>query len=106
MRFSRQEYWIGLPFPSTGDLPDPGIEPGSPALQADSLLTELQGKPKEYNKSDFGIDHLVMSMCRVLCCWKRVFAMASAFSWQNSVSLSPASVCTPRPNLLVTPGVS
>ena len=39
--FSRQEYWSGLPFPSPGDLPDPGIEPGSPALQADSLLTEL-----------------------------------------------------------------
>ena len=40
--FSRQEYWSGLPFPSPGDLPDPGIEPGSSALQADSLLTELQ----------------------------------------------------------------
>ena len=44
MRFSRQEYWSGLPFPSPGDLPDPGIEPGSPALQADSLLPELPGK--------------------------------------------------------------
>ena len=39
--FSRQEYWSELPFPSPEDLPDPGIEPGSPALQADSLLTEL-----------------------------------------------------------------
>ena len=38
--FSRQEYWSGLPFPSPGDLPDPGIKPGSPALQADSLLSE------------------------------------------------------------------
>ena len=37
----RQEYWSGLPFPSPGDLPDPGIEPRSPALQADSLPTEL-----------------------------------------------------------------
>ena len=37
--FSRQAYWSGLPFPSPGDLPDPGIEPGSPALQADSSLT-------------------------------------------------------------------
>ena len=45
MRFCRQGYWSGLPFPSPGDLPNPGIEPGSPALQADSLLTELQGKP-------------------------------------------------------------
>ena len=45
MRFSRQRYWSGLPFPSPEDLPNPGIEPGSPALQADSLLIELQGKP-------------------------------------------------------------
>ena len=36
MEFSRQEYWSGLPFPSPGDLPDPGIEPGSPAMQADA----------------------------------------------------------------------
>ena len=40
MEFSRQEYWNGLPFPSPGDLPNPGIEPGSPALQADSLPSE------------------------------------------------------------------
>ena len=46
MKFSRQEYWSGLPFPSTGDLPDPGIKPGSPALQADALPSELLGKPK------------------------------------------------------------
>jgi len=44
MRFSRQGYWNGLPFPSPGDLPNPGIEPRSPALQVDSLPTELQGK--------------------------------------------------------------
>ena len=41
MGFSRQEYWSELPFPSPGDLPDPGIKPRSPALQADSLPTEL-----------------------------------------------------------------
>ena len=45
MEFSRQECWNGLPFPTPGDLPDPEIEPGSPALQADSLLSELPGKP-------------------------------------------------------------
>ena len=44
MGFSRQEYWSGLPFPSPGKLPNPGIEPWSPALQADCLLTKLQGK--------------------------------------------------------------
>ena len=40
MGFSRQEYWSGLPFPSLGDFPDPGIEPRSPALQADALTSE------------------------------------------------------------------
>ena len=44
MGFSRQEYWSELPFPSPGDLPDPGIEPGSPALQADALPSEPPGK--------------------------------------------------------------
>ena len=45
MGFSRQEYWSGLPFPSPGDLPDPGIEPGSPTLEADALTSEPPGKP-------------------------------------------------------------
>ena len=45
MGFSRQEYWSGLPFLPPGDFPKPQIEPGSPVLQADSLPTELQGKP-------------------------------------------------------------
>ena len=44
MGFSRQEDWSGLPFPSPGDLPDPGIKPASPALQADSLPSEPPGK--------------------------------------------------------------
>ena len=43
MGFSRPEYWSGLPFPSPGDLPDPGIKPRSPALQADSLQSEPPG---------------------------------------------------------------
>ena len=46
MEFSRPEYWSGQPFPSTGDLPNPGIEPRSPTLQADSLPAESSGKPK------------------------------------------------------------
>ena len=44
MGFSRHEYWSGLPFPSPGDLPDPGIEPTFPALQADALTSEPPGK--------------------------------------------------------------
>ena len=46
MGFSRQEYWSGVPLPSPGDLPDPGIEPWSPALEADALTSEPPGKPK------------------------------------------------------------
>ena len=42
----------------------------------------------------------------LLCCWKMVFALTSVFSWQNSISLCPASFCTPRPNLPITPGIS
>ena len=45
MGFFRQEYWVQLPFPSPGDLPDPGIEPSSPALKVDSVLSEPRGKP-------------------------------------------------------------
>ena len=47
MGFSRQEYCSGLPFPSPGDLPDPGVEPGSPALEADALTSEPPGKPMD-----------------------------------------------------------
>ena len=53
MGFSRQEYWSGWPFPFPGHLPDPGIEPGSLALQAGSLLTELPGKPLLFSKVNY-----------------------------------------------------
>ena len=62
---------------------------------------------KKYNQSYFGNDHLVISIYSLfLCCWNRLFATTSVFSWQNSISLCPASFCTPRPNLPITPGVS
>ena len=51
MRFSRQEYWSGWPFPSPGELPDPVIEPGSPALQEDSLPSEPPGKPIRFTRA-------------------------------------------------------
>ena len=50
MGFSRQEYWSGLPFPSPGDHPNPGIEPRSPTLEADALISEPPGKPKLCHK--------------------------------------------------------
>ena len=56
MGFSRQEYWTGLPFPSPRDLPDPGIEPRSPALQAEALPSEPPGKPL----SKFSIAYIVI----------------------------------------------
>ena len=61
MGFSRQEYWIGWPFLPLGDLPDPGIEPMSPALQVDSLPTEPQGKPN-FIISDCCSLYLILSM--------------------------------------------
>ena len=48
MGFPRQEYWSGLPFLSPGDLPDSGLEPGTPALQVDSLPLSHQGSPDIY----------------------------------------------------------
>ena len=54
MGFSRQEYWSGLPFPSPGDLPDQGIEPRSPALQADTLPSEPPGQfPSQHKMTVF-----------------------------------------------------
>ena len=55
MGFSRQECWSELTFPSPGDLPDPGIEPGSPALQADALPSEPPGKPFFFKGAYFWI---------------------------------------------------
>ena len=55
IKFSRQRYWSGLPFPTPGDFPDPGIEPKSPALQADALPSEPPGKPPLW--SDFNVYH-------------------------------------------------
>ena len=54
MGFSRQEYWSGLPFPSPEDLLNPGNEPGSSVLQADSLPSELQGSPKWQKLPQYG----------------------------------------------------
>ena len=56
MGFSRQEYWSGLPFPSPEDLPDPGIKPRSPTLQADALTSEPPGKPYKAIKKEKSSD--------------------------------------------------
>ena len=70
MEFSRQEYWSGLPFPSQGDLPDPGIEPRSPALQADALPSEPPGKPPTNSSDPFGSpcgQRQTLTACLHLC---------------------------------------
>ena len=56
MGFSRQEYWNGLPFPPPGDLPDPGIDPATPAWQEDSLLLEPLGKPTTLRQLKFYLE--------------------------------------------------
>ena len=78
MEFSRQEYWSGMPFPSPGDLPDPRIEPRSPALQSDSLLTEPPGKPIQDSESE----REVKSLSRV-----RFFAILWTVAYQAPPSM-------------------
>ena len=64
MGFSRQEYWSGLPFPSPGDLPYLGIEPGSLALQADSLPSEPPGKSQTAtNENEVKVAQLCLTLC-------------------------------------------
>ena len=65
MGFSRQEYWSGLPFPSPGNLPDSGIEPGSPALQADALPSRPPGKSLKFSDS--------ITLLKVLCTFAILF---------------------------------
>ena len=81
-----QEYWSGQPIPSPVDLPDPGVEPGSPALQADSLPTELSGKPvrKAFDKR---------CRCTILTLWNWMWhlcAMKQTFQldvWQHMATM-------------------
>ena len=90
MEFSRPEYWSGQPFPSPGDLPNPGVEPRSPSLQVDSLPAELQGKPK-----NTGVDSLSLLQWIILTqesnqgllhCRQILYQLSyqgSPFHWRN-----------------------
>ena len=61
--FSRQEHWSGLPFPSPGDLPDPGTESRSPTLEADALTSEVTGiSPSNFDSTAF---HMMYSACKL-----------------------------------------
>ena len=84
MGFSRQEYWSGLPFPSPGDLPHPGVERRSPALQADALLSE----PIRYMYKE--------SHCRVFCFtfyWSTVALQCCVFLLYSKVNQLYVCVC-------------
>ena len=81
MEFSRQESWSGLPFPSSGDLPNPGIEPGSPTLQADTYHLSHQGRShvcqthrmdntKNEPNVNYGLWIIMMCQCRFILCNK------------------------------------
>ena len=69
MGFSRQEYWSGLPFPSPGNLPNPGIEPRSPTLQTDTLPSEPPGKSNTWliSWSKWKVKVKVAQWCLTLC---------------------------------------
>ena len=84
MEFSRQEYWSGLPFPSPGDLPDPGIKPRSPALQAASLPSEPAGKPMDiFGRPLFSEHGIQLDFCSI---------------WWNGV---PSGICQQPTPLLI-----
>ena len=68
MGFPRQEYWNGLPFPSPGDLPNPEIELGSPALQADSFLSKLSGKQTD-EATATGQDEVLIRVENIVIVW-------------------------------------
>ena len=89
LRFSRQEYWSGLPFASPGEPPDPRIEPRSPILQADALPTELCGKPNDISCGIF-IDQLCFT---VFCFSLFVFHVLFNTVWPNITC--PFSVVEP-----------
>ena len=82
MEFSRQEYWSRLPFHSPGDLPNPGNELEFPALQEDSLLTELRGKP---NEQMMLAKHLIH--CRPFLLLPSVFSRISIFSSESALHI-------------------
>ena len=68
MGFPRQEYWSGLLFPSSGDLPDPGIEPASPALAGGSLTTEPPGKPQDKELVEYVFNGITLAIKREKSC--------------------------------------
>ena len=92
MGFSRQEYLSGLPFPSPGDLPDPGIKPGSPALEADALTSEPPGKPNGCESWTIKKAEHKRIDAFELWCWRRLLRVpwtARRSNWSILKEISP-----------------
>ena len=85
MGFSRQGYWSGLPFPSPGDLPDPGIEPRSPTLQEDALLSELPVKHAYVDSVGKGEGEMFQENSIETCILSRVKQITSP-GWMHETS--------------------
>ena len=88
MEFSGHKYQNGLPFPSLGGLPDPGIEPASPALQADSLLCEIPGMP--YKCTSF-----IVTLWTVACQAPLSMEFSKKEYWSESSFPSPGDLPNP-----------
>ena len=105
--FSRQDYWSGLPFPSLGDLPNPGIEPRSPALEADALTSEPPGKLYHYKREYIGVSkHIVILSLNVLFVILLLGAIAKHFSFTREFT-HPWTILSPMalPPLLPLPSL-
>ena len=102
MEFSRPEYWSGLLFPSPGDLPNPGIGPRSPSLQADSLPTEPPGKPIQFSSVQF--NHSVVSDSATPWTAARQASLFFTISW-SLLKLMSESVMPPNHLILSSPSL-
>ena len=106
MEFSRPEYWSGYPFPSPGDLPNPGIKPRSPTLQADPLPAEPQGKPKNTGVGSLSLLQgifLTQELKQGLLHCRRILYQ---LSYKGSpLSLKPAAIFSSYKRNQITPKV-
>ena len=98
MGFSRQEYWSGLPFPSPGDLPDPGIKPRSPTLEADALTSEPPGKLHSAAKirkniwHSLGLFTYIVSLFLTMIMWRRLVLLVLSVEKTEVWQLSPGGI--------------
>ena len=90
MGFSRPEHWSGKPFPSPGDLPNPGIKPRSPTLQVDSLPAELPGKPWQVRQGGGGGEALNKNTVAEMNIYNWFFPINAQLCHSGLVSLAPA----------------